>query len=70
MKEISCNVIQDLLPLYVDDVVSKETEALVEEHLTHCPKCQKEVAQMKRNLSFPIEKKSTTNARIKQKMAQ
>ncbi|MBM7710186.1 anti-sigma factor family protein [Enterococcus lemanii] len=58
MKEISCNVIQDLLPLYVDDVVSKETEALVEEHLTHCPKCQKEVAQMKRNLSFPIEKKA------------
>ncbi|MGE6514787.1 hypothetical protein [Lysinibacillus sphaericus] len=32
MKDIKCSVNQDLLPLYVDEVVSN----LVEEHLQTC----------------------------------
>ena len=40
MKEtnykINCRVIRDILPLYVDGVVSEDTSALVEEHLTEC----------------------------------
>lgn len=33
MNKISCNVIQDLLPLYMDQVVSEYSRILVEEHL-------------------------------------
>ncbi len=33
MKEISCEIIRDLLPLYVDEAVSEETKEFVEEHL-------------------------------------
>ena len=33
MEKINCNVIQDILPLYIDDVVSDDTKELVEEHL-------------------------------------
>ena len=33
MKQISCNVIKDILPLYLDDVVSQDTREMVEEHL-------------------------------------
>ena len=32
MEKINCNVIQDILPLYIDDVVSDDTKELVEEH--------------------------------------
>lgn len=57
MKEINCTIIQDLLPLYVDGVVSPDTQELVEEHLEHCEECKKEVKFMKKDLSLPIEKK-------------
>lgn len=40
MSRISCNVNQDLLPLYVDDVCSEESKDLVEEHLSECEECQ------------------------------
>ena len=36
--KISCNIIEDLLPLYVDDMVSEDSRQLVEEHLKACPK--------------------------------
>ena len=39
MKKISCNIIRDILPLYLDDVVSDDTKELVEEHLETCDAC-------------------------------
>ena len=39
--KIKCEVIQDLLPLYVDDVLSDESRKLVEEHLAECDECRK-----------------------------
>ena len=36
MSKISCNVIQDIMPLYVDEIVSEDTKKLVEEHLKEC----------------------------------
>lgn len=44
---ISCEVIRDLLPLYVEDMVSKDTRMLVEEHLQSCTDCVKELEAMK-----------------------
>lgn len=40
METVKCEVIKDLLPLYVDDVVSKESRELVEEHLDGCTECK------------------------------
>lgn len=38
---ISCKVIEDLLPLYHDGVCSQESRTLVEEHLKTCEDCAK-----------------------------
>jgi hypothetical protein len=38
-------IVRDLLPLYVEDLVSEETRAFVEEHLAHCEDCQKALEQ-------------------------
>ena len=46
MKTISCHVIQDLLPLYCDQVCSRESQALVEEHLKTCPQCSALLGKM------------------------
>ncbi len=41
MEKINCNVIQDILTLYIDDSVSDDTKALVEEHLQNCEGCRR-----------------------------
>lgn len=38
--KIKCNVVRDLLPLYVDDVVSEESRELVDEHMKACGECR------------------------------
>ncbi len=35
----SCDVIRDLLPLYVDGVCSEDSRRMVEEHIAGCPVC-------------------------------
>lgn len=59
MKEINCSVIRDLLPLYVDEIVSEDSKRLVSSHLLRCEQCKKEFEQMKGTLFVPIENKST-----------
>lgn len=39
-KKYSCNVVQDLLPLYLDDVCSEDSKKIVEEHLEECSTCR------------------------------
>ena len=31
-----CSIIQDLLPLYVDEICSEESKKIVEDHLSQC----------------------------------
>ena len=38
--KLSCDVIQDLLPLYHDGVCSEESKKLVEEHIETCADCK------------------------------
>lgn len=42
-----CEVIKDLLPLYVDDVCSKESKKIIEEHLEICDSCKQYYDAMK-----------------------
>ena len=42
-----CEVIRDLIPLYVDGCCSENTRTLVEEHLAVCPACKEEYDLMK-----------------------
>ena len=44
---LDCNVIMDLLPLYVDECCSEESERLVAEHLEACESCRKIYDQMR-----------------------
>ncbi len=39
MKKTDCEIIRDLLPLYVDDICSEPSRRMVDEHLTECPEC-------------------------------
>jgi hypothetical protein len=67
MKEINCNIIKDILPLYVDGVVSDDTKAMVEEHLKRCEECKKEGELMKQEVYIPAEKETSLIKNFKKK---
>ena len=46
-KKYNCDVIQDLLPLYQDDICSESSKSIVEEHLTECPSCKDMLNKLK-----------------------
>lgn len=56
MKQIDCDVIQDLLPSYADKVSSEATNKLVEEHLKTCKKCSMALKNMKKEIDIDIDK--------------
>ena len=53
--KITCNIIEDLLPLYIDDMVSEDSRQLVEEHLKECAACRKMLDEMKKEISRAME---------------
>ena len=44
----NCDMIADLLPLYIDDVCSPASREAIEEHLSECPPCRKLCEDMRR----------------------
>ncbi len=44
MKIMNCDIIQDLIPSYVDGICSDATKECVEEHVSECNQCKKQVA--------------------------
>lgn len=46
MNELNCSVVADLLPLYVEDIVSPETRQAIAEHLATCEECRAKYEQM------------------------
>lgn len=53
-----CNVIKDLLPIYIDNCCSIESKQLVDEHLEECEKCKDSYEHMKVQIIDEIEDKS------------
>lgn len=45
-KEIACVVVKDLLPNFIDKLTSKETNQILEKHLSDCADCTKEYDEM------------------------
>lgn len=50
MTSITCDVVRDLLPSYVEGLSSADTIALVDEHLEGCPGCRKVLEAMRADM--------------------
>ena len=55
MSEVTCNTIRDILPLYVDGVVSDDTRNMVTKHLERCEECRNKYEAMKSEVVIPVE---------------
>lgn len=59
MNQITCDTILDLLPLYIDQVCSTDSNALVEGHLRACPACKAEYEKLsQREFLFDSKEKA------------
>ena len=58
-KQYECNVILDLLPFSIDQMVSEETEQVIQNHLKECESCRQVYEEMSKELELtsPKQKK-------------
>ena len=58
-----CSVIRDLLPLYVENMVSEKTAQYIMEHIAVCEECKAELAKFKEGADITVtEENSAQNA--------
>lgn len=61
-----CDLIQDIKPLYMDDVLSKRSREIVDEHLSECTQCQKiYTRRVNEKQPSPAKTASNENTHIK-----
>lgn len=66
--KISCNVIEDLLPLYADNVASEDSQKLIEEHLKECSSCKIMLAQMQKIQNTDLSRNCLEDANVLKKI--
>ena len=54
---MKCEIIRDLIPLYLDKVCSEDSRKLVEEHLAECSECRKYMKELETELAAVKQKK-------------
>lgn len=55
MNNKYCNLTKDLLPLYIEDLLSIESENFVKNHLENCKECREELRVLKEENNIQIE---------------
>lgn len=60
MSNNSCNIIRDLLPLYIEGLTSEESNKFIEEHVKECKDCSKLLEEMKED-TIADSKHDSTN---------
>jgi hypothetical protein len=65
-----CNIINDLLPLYIENLISEETRVFVDKHLESCTECKKSLTDMKPLTNISSDFSATPLKNIKKKLLQ
>lgn len=68
MSELKCNLVEDLMPLYIDDLVSDDTKKDIEEHLSKCEACRSMCEELKRDINSDIRENINLNEEESEKL--
>lgn len=68
MSKINCNVAGDLIPLYVDEVLTPDSVELVEEHLAECESCTAKVESLRKTTVVEADKDVKPLEKIKKRL--
>jgi len=63
--KITCNVIKDFLPLYIEDMLSDDSCAIVESHVTECEECRNHLNEMRTFNVIPVDRNASPFKKIK-----
>ena len=61
MNNVTCSIVEDLLPLYMDGCCSKDSQQAVAEHMKTCEKCRETYRHLQSDL--PTIANETTDMR-------
>ena len=61
MNNVTCSIVEDLLPLYMDGCCSKDSQQAVAEHMKTCEKCRETYRHLQSDL--PTIANGTTDMR-------
>ena len=64
---MKCEIIRDLLPLYIDNICSKESRILIEDHLSNCTECHKLFEELTKNIEVENNGEDEINANFQEK---
>ena len=68
MSKTKCELIQDLLPLYAENLCSDESRRIVVEHLAECPGCKAELGKMTTDIHIRPDDDISVIKRIKKRL--
>ena len=56
-----CDVVKDLMPLYIDDVLSENSKIFVKDHIDSCEACRKYYEKLSSEIKIPVSRESRKN---------
>ena len=62
---MECAIIEDLLPLYIENICSAQSCTAVEEHVSACESCRKKLEEIRSSALIPVQKDLNGEAALK-----
>ena len=56
MSKLKCSIVEDLMPLYIEDLLNEETKKDIELHLDECEDCKEVYDELKKGVNLEYEK--------------
>lgn len=63
--KVTCNVIKDVLPLYIENMLSDDSCTMVEEHIEQCQECKNYLEEMRTFNEMPVDRNTSPLLKIK-----
>lgn len=63
--KVTCNVIKDVLPLYLENMLSDDSCIMVEEHIEQCQECKNYLNEMRTFNEMPVDRNTSPLLKIK-----
>lgn len=55
LMKITCEIIRDLIPIYIENIATNDTCSLIEEHISSCYECKNKLDEMRMSTGIPVE---------------
>lgn len=53
-----CDIVKDLMPLYIDDLLSENSKKFVEDHINSCESCKNYYDKLSSEIKIPVSKEA------------